>query len=130
MVKLGDMRRRFPVEDPVAYAAAAAEAELAGRLGELVHRMREAAGLGGAELAGRLGITADDLTAAEEGDPSLALDVGFLHRACVALGARGEVVIGGEHVMWGAAATDGAAPAPAPGPASGPAPGPAPAPGG
>lgn len=118
MVRLDDVRRRFPVEDPAAYAAAAVEAEVAGRLGELVHRMREASGLSEAELAGRLGVTADDLTRAEEGEPSLALDMGFLHRAVVALGVHGPADLGGEQAVWGVAAGDvsAATPPPAPNP--------------
>lgn len=73
MAKLGDVRRRFPPEDPAAYEKAYEEAKLAEELGTLVYSLRAAAGLSEAELAARMGIDEDEVVRAEEGDASLTV---------------------------------------------------------
>lgn len=69
MARLADVRRRFPVGDRAAYDEAYTAAELAGRLGERLHRARTDAGLTAAELAVRLGVGPEDVERAEEGGP-------------------------------------------------------------
>ena len=74
-MKLDDMRRRFGGSEHAEYEAAYAEAERAGRLGELAYALRAAAGLSRAELAARMGVSEDQVARAEEGDPALGADV-------------------------------------------------------
>lgn len=92
---LSEMRARVPHRDRQAYDAAYAEAEICGRLGEALYALREAAGLSEEQLAERMGASGEEVTAAEEGGP---LEIGFLHRACAALGVPGALVLG-DHVV-------------------------------
>lgn len=103
MAELDDVRRRFPPEDPEAYARAYAEAELAGELGVLVHDLRVAAGLSEHDLAERMGVGEDDVARAEEGDDSLS--VGFLDRLGRAVGVQLALAAGGTDIRFGAAGT-------------------------
>jgi ribosome-binding protein aMBF1 (putative translation factor) len=86
MARLSDVRHRFPPDDAGAYAAAYAEAELAERVGTLVHALRSASGLDAAGLAARIGADDDEIVRAEEGDASVT--VGLLDRLARAAGVR------------------------------------------
>jgi transcriptional regulator with XRE-family HTH domain len=96
MAKLHDVRRRFPVEDRAAYEAAYAEAELAARVGEFLHRLRTGAGLTSADLAARMGLDEDVIDEVEEGCGSLSID--FFDRLCRALGGRVTLRVGDEEL--------------------------------
>jgi|SRR5579862_439668 len=78
------MRQRFPVLDRTAYELAYAETELAEKLGELLHRVRSAAGISEAELAERTGTTQDTIVGFEEGAPGVT--VAFLDQVGRVLG--------------------------------------------
>lgn len=84
MAKLSEVRRRFPPGDAAVYAAAYAEAEVAERLGTLLHLLRVAAGVDVAELAARLGVDEEEVLRAEEGGGGITL--GYLDRVAVAVG--------------------------------------------
>lgn len=105
MAKLDEVRRRFPPEDPDAYAAAYAEAVLAEQLAALVHGLRVSAGLDQDELAARMGVDEAEIARVEEGDASVTF--GFLDRLGRAAGIRLTVTGGTVDVVLGA-------PAPAP----------------
>lgn len=105
-MKLDDLRRRIPVEDRAAYDAAYAEATAAGRLGDAVHRLREAAGLSEAALAERVGVGEEEIAAAEEGDPSVT--VAFVAQLARALGVPVCLTLGEEVVDLAGHAEPGA----------------------
>lgn len=98
---LDDLRRRIPVEDQESYDTAYAEALAAERLGDLVHRLREAAGLPEAALAARMGVDVSEVERAEEGDPATAL--AFFLRYAWALGVSFTVALGDAAVEIGKA---------------------------
>lgn len=83
--KLGDLRRRLPVGDRAEYERAYAEAELAARVGELVHRLREQTGTSVAALALAAGVEEEEILHVEEGGMDVTL--AFLDRLGRALRA-------------------------------------------
>ena len=105
MAKLDDMRRRFPVVDRDAYERAYAEAELAARLGELVHHLRTEAGLTQRALGERMGESEEEVAHVEEGGPGVTLE--FLDRLGRALGVP---MVLGEDDPAGMGGDGGAAP--------------------
>jgi ribosome-binding protein aMBF1 (putative translation factor) len=66
-ITLGELRAKYPPEDPAEYDRAYAAAALAGELAELVHNLRDRAGLTQAELARRMGTTQSSIARIESG---------------------------------------------------------------
>lgn len=103
-MKLTEVRRITPLADVAAYEAAYAEADLAGRLAEVVHRLRTSAGLTQAALAERLEVAEEDVVRAEDG--TLSTTIELLHRLSRLVGAQVTLTVGGECVDLGATGTD------------------------
>ena len=102
MPKLEDVRREHPIEDRVAYDRAYAEADLAGRLAEIVYRLRTTAGLTQTELARRMGTTQSAVARVEGGGSTPTLDL--LDRVGRAVGAEIVLSVNGEVLRFGASA--------------------------
>jgi ribosome-binding protein aMBF1 (putative translation factor) len=100
--KLEDVRREHPIEDRVAYDRAYAEADLAGRLAEIVYRLRTTAGLTQTELARRMGTTQSAVARVEGGGSTPTLDL--LDRVGRAVGAEIVLSVNGEVLRFGASA--------------------------
>jgi ribosome-binding protein aMBF1 (putative translation factor) len=102
MTTLEEIRRKHPVEDQEAYDRAYAEADLAGRLAELVYRLRTAAGLTQTEMARRMGTTQSAIARVESGGSTPTLDL--LDRAGRAVGVEMTLTVSGDAVHFGATA--------------------------
>jgi ribosome-binding protein aMBF1 (putative translation factor) len=102
MATLDEVRRQHPVEDQAVYDRAYAEADLAGRLAEIVYRLRSAAGLTQTELARRMGTTQSAIARVESGGSTPTLDL--LDRVGRAVGAEITLTVSGEAVHFGATA--------------------------
>jgi hypothetical protein len=111
MVRLDELRRKFPPEDGAAYARAYAEAVLAERLGTLVHDIRVEADLEPSALAALMDVDEAEILRAEEGDASLSFL--FLDRLARAAGSRVTVTAGGDELVLGAPADPSQADRPA-----------------
>ena len=102
MAKLEDVRRAHPVKDQAAYDRAYADADLAGRLAEIVYRLRTGAALTQTELARRMGTTQSAIARVESGGSTPTL--GLLDRVGRAVGAEIVLSVSGEVVHLGATA--------------------------
>ncbi len=102
MAKLDEVRGRHPIEDQAAYDRAYAEADLAGRLAEIVYRLRTAAGLTQTELARRMGTTQSAIARVESGGSTPTLDL--LDRVGRAVGVEITLTVSGEALRFGATA--------------------------
>ena len=102
MPKLEDVRREHPIKDRAVYDRAYAEADLAGRLAEIVYRLRTTAGLTQTELARRMGTTQSAVARVEGGGSTPTLDL--LDRVGRAVGAEIMLTVNGEVLHLGASA--------------------------
>ena len=102
MAKLRDVRKAHPVKDRAAYDRAYADADLAGRLAEIVYRLRTSAGLTQTELARRMGTTQSAIARVEAGGSTPTLDL--LDRVGRAVGAEIVLSVSGEVVHLGSTA--------------------------
>ena len=102
MPKLEDVRKEHPIEDQAAYDRAYAEADLAGRLAEIVYRLRTTAGLTQTELARRMGTTQSAVARVEGGGSTPTLEL--LDRVGRAVGAELVLSVNGEVLHFGASA--------------------------
>ena len=104
MANLNDVRKQHPVRDQAVYDRAYAEADIAGRLAEVVYRLRTTARLTQSELARRMGTTQSAVARVEGGGstPTLAL----LDRVGRAVGVEIVLAIGSEALRFGASASD------------------------
>lgn len=102
MPKLEDVRKEHPVKDRAAYDRAYADADLAGRLAEIVYRLRTGAGLTQTELARRMGTTQSAVARVEGGGSTPTLDL--LDRVGRALGVEIVLSMSGEVLHFGSTA--------------------------
>ena len=104
MANLNDVRKQHPVRDQAVYERAYAEADIAGRLAEVVYRLRTTARLTQTELARRMGTTQSAVARVEGGGSTPTLDL--LDRVGRAVGVEIVLAIGGEALRFGASAND------------------------
>ena len=104
MANLKDIRKQHPVRDQTVYDRAYAEADIAGRLAEVVYRLRTTARLTQTELARRMGTTQSAVARVEGGGSIPTLDL--LDRVGRAVGLEVVLAIGGEALHFGASAND------------------------
>lgn len=99
-VSPGDVHKPQPIDDPEVYRRAYAEADLAGRLAEIVHRLRTNAGLTQTELARRMGTTQSSIARVEHGGSTPTLDL--LDRLGRAINTQITLTVNGETMHFGA----------------------------
>jgi ribosome-binding protein aMBF1 (putative translation factor) len=102
MARLEDVRKTHPITEKVAYERAYAEADLAGRLAEIIYRLRTAKGMTQTELARRMGTTQSAIARVEGGGSIPTLDL--LDRVGRALGVEIVLTVSGEVLHFGTTA--------------------------